>query len=141
MTRIPSALVIAGTILAAAAPGFGAPQAGNTLEAALARMDDTAAKFKGLTADIRRQSHTEVVDTNDVEEGTIVAKRMKPKDTRIRINFTKPDTKYYSIGGGKAIGYIPKSQEAQEADLGNSKDLVNQLMLLAFGSNSSDLKA
>ncbi|HTS61470.1 MAG TPA: outer membrane lipoprotein carrier protein LolA [Candidatus Acidoferrales bacterium] len=124
-----------------AVSAFGAPQAGNLLELTFARMDKAAATFKGLTAGIRQLSHTEVVDTNDIEEGTIAVKRVKAKDTRILIKFTKPDTKFYYIGEGKAWSYNPKSQEAQEADLGKSKDLVNQFMLLAFGSNSAELKS
>jgi outer membrane lipoprotein-sorting protein len=141
MTRNPVALVVAGTLLSAATLGFGAPQAGNTLETAFAAMDKTAASFRGLTADIRRLSYTEVVDKTDVEEGTIAAKRMKGNETNIRINFNKPEEKVYAIGGGKAWAYTPKTQEVEEANLGKSKVLVNQLMLLAFGSNSTDLKA
>jgi outer membrane lipoprotein-sorting protein len=141
MTRNPVALVLAGTFLGAATLGFGAPQAGNTLEAAFAAMDKTAASFKGLTAAVRRMSYTEVVDKTDVEEGTIAAKKMKANDTSIRINMTKPDEKVYAVGGGKAWVYTPKTQEVEEASLGKSKVLVNQLMLLAFGSNSTDLKS
>jgi outer membrane lipoprotein-sorting protein len=141
MTRNRFVLVLAGTVLVAGVRGFGAPQAGSTLEAALARMDETAAKFKGLTANIHRVSHTDVVDKNDIEDGTVAAKKMKPGDTRILIHITKPEEKFYFVGGGKARLYNPKSQEAQEADLGKSKDIVNQLLLLAFGSNSTDLKA
>jgi len=139
MTRVSAACVLLGTLICTSGPGSGAPQAGSSLEAAFARMDEAAAVFKGLTADIRQQSHTEVVDTNDVEEGTIVVKRFKPKDTRILIRFT--DGKSYSIGDGKYRSFNSKTQEAQEADLGNSKDIVNQLMLLGFGSNSGELKA
>jgi outer membrane lipoprotein-sorting protein len=124
-----------------AAPRFGQSQAGDSLEAAFARMDQAAAAFKGLRADIRQQSHTEVVDKDEVQEGTIAVKRVKAKDTRILIKFTKPDVKLYEIGGGKFRSFNPKTLEAQEADLGNSKDIVNQFMLLAFGSNASELKA
>ena len=141
MTRKSIALVMAATLWACIALGFGAPQAGNTLEAALARMDETAAKFKGITANIRRLSRTEVVEKEEVEEGTIAAKKIKPKDTHILIKMTTPDTKFYFVGGGKAVVYNPKSMEAQEANLGRSKETVNQLLLLSFGSNSADLKS
>src|SRR5258707_8656915 len=101
MTRSPVVFVLLCTLWMPAGTGFGAPQAGNTLEATFARMDQAAATFKGLTADIRQQSHTEVVDKDDVQEGAIAVKRVKPKDTRILINFTKPEVKLYAIGGGK----------------------------------------
>jgi outer membrane lipoprotein-sorting protein len=141
MIRNPVVLVLATTVMMAGVRGFGAPQASNPLEAALARMDQAAATFKGLTADIHRVSHTDVVDKNDIEDGNVSAKKFKPGDTRILIQVTKPQEKFYFVGGGKARLYNPKSQEAQEADLGKSKDIVNQLMLLAFGSNSTDLNA
>ena len=140
-TRIRAGTVLVCTLSILSVPGFGEPQAGNSLEATFARMDEAAAAFKGLTADIRHQSHTDVVDKDDVQEGTITVKRVKVKDTRILIRFTKPETKLYAIGGGKFWSYNPKTQEAQEADLGNSKDIVNQFMLLAFGSNSAELKS
>ena len=54
MTRNPVALVLAGTVLMAAVLGFGAPQASNSLETALAAMDKASASFKGMTADIKK---------------------------------------------------------------------------------------
>ena len=141
MTRSHFLLVLAATFGASAMAGFGAPQAGNTLEATFARMDEAAVKFKGLTADIRKVKHTDVVNIDEVEEGTIAVKRMKSKDTRIRIDITKPDPKSYAIGEGRVWSYNLKSREASEADLGKSKDIVNQFMLLGFGSNSADLKS
>jgi outer membrane lipoprotein-sorting protein len=141
MIRKLIALVFAATLSSVMIPGFGAPQATESLESTFARMDKAAATFKGLTADIRQLSHTEVVDKDDIEEGTIAVKRIKSSDTRILIKFVKPDQKIYSIGDGKFRSFNPKSQEAQEADLGKSKDLVKQFMLLAFGSNSDEVKA
>lgn len=140
MTRRFGVFVLACTVFASTVAGFGAPQAGSSLEETFARMDKSAAAFRGLTADIRQVSHTEVVSTDDVEEGTMVAKRMKPKDTRLLVQMKKPDPKSYSVAEGKLRIFNAKTQEAQEADLGKSKDLVNQFMLLAFGSNSSELK-
>ena len=141
MTRRFSVFVLGCTAWAATVAGFGEPQAGSSLEETFARMDKAAAAFKGLTADIRQVSHTEVVSTDDTEEGTLIAKRVKPKDTRFLVQMTRPDPKSYSVGEGKLRIFNSKTQEAQEADLGKSKDLVNQFMLLAFGSNSSELKS
>src|SRR5215471_56713 len=141
MTRSAIPYVLVCTVISLALPSFGEPQAQNPLEMTFAHMDPAAATFKGLTAEIRQVSRTEVVNVEDVQEGKITVKRFKPGDTRILIKFSKPEEKFYAIGGGKFRSFVPKSQEAQEADLGNSKDIVNQFMLLAFGSNSNDLKA
>jgi len=129
-------------LLAAGAASSGAPQPAGTLDAVFARMDQAAAAFKGLTADIRQVSHTEVVNKDDIEEGTITVRRAKPKDTRILVNFSKTSQAQHQIAGGKYLSYNPKTGEAQEADLDKaSRNLVNQFMLLAFGSNSGELKS
>ena len=130
------------TMLAAGGLSSGAPQSTGTLDAVFARMDQAAATFKGLTADIRQVSHTDVVNKDDVEEGTIAVRRAKPKDTRILIDFNKTSQNIHQIGGGKYLSYNPKTGEAREADLDRaSRSLVNQFMLLAFGSNSAELKS
>jgi outer membrane lipoprotein-sorting protein len=46
-----------------------------------------------------------------------------------------------TIGGGKAQVFRPNSNEAQEVDLGKNRGLVDQFMLLGFGSNSAELKS
>jgi outer membrane lipoprotein-sorting protein len=111
------------------------------MDTALAAMDKASATFKGLTADVRKTSHNDVLNESDVEAGTITVKRFKKTDTRFLIKFSTPTEKQIYIGEGKVRMYNPKSQEAQEGSIGNSKDLVNEVMLLGFGSNSADLKA
>src|SRR5262245_44351253 len=108
MTRNPVALVLACTMLMAAVLGFGAPQASNSLETALAAMDEASASFKGLTAEIRKMHHQDVLDIDDVEMGTVTVKRAKPGDTRFLIKLTSPSEKLYSIAEGKVLMYIPK---------------------------------
>ncbi len=127
-------------VLTCTSPARGTPPADAGLEAVLKSMDQAAANFKGLTAQIRKLAHTQVVNVDDVSEGTIAVKRLKPHDTRIRIDFTKPNQQMVAIGGGKAEVYYPKLNEVQEGDLGKIKGLVDQLMLLGFGGNSADLQ-
>jgi outer membrane lipoprotein-sorting protein len=140
MTWFRTLFVPIGTLLSLAAASFGAPPADPILEAVLARLDQASASFKGLTADIRKVSHTEVVNVDDADSGTIMVKRVKAHDTRIRIDFTTPRQQSVTIGGGKAQVYNPKSNEAQELELGKNRGLVDQFMLLGFGSNSGELE-
>jgi outer membrane lipoprotein-sorting protein len=139
MTGFRTLFVLTIACLGAAA-GFGASPADGGLEAVFKSMDQAAPGFKGLTADIRKVAYTKVVNVEDVSEGTIVVKRMKPRDTRIRIDFKKPNQQMVAIGGGKLEIYYPKLNEVQEADLGKARSVVDQLMLLGFGSNSADLQ-
>jgi len=133
-----SVLSIAGAAWAVSA---GAARAADPLDAAMARMDQAAANFKGLTADIHKVSHTEVVNVNDADDGKIVVKKYKPGDTRIRIDFTNPRKQTVAVGGGKALAYYPQNNEVTEVDLGKSRGIVDQFMLLGFGSNSNELKS
>ncbi|MBS1857456.1 MAG: outer membrane lipoprotein carrier protein LolA [Acidobacteria bacterium] len=128
-------------LIAGALVPFAAQAMDHTLEAALARMDKAAAGFKGLTADMKRMHHTELVNENETDEGSITVKRFKADDTRILINFTKPEPRKICIGGGKAQIYNPKTNEVQVADVKKRRDLINEVLLLGFGASSADLKA
>jgi outer membrane lipoprotein-sorting protein len=140
MTWFRTLFVPIGTLLSLSAASFGAPPADSPLEAVLVRLDQASATFKGLTADIRKVSHTEVVNVDDMDSGTIMVKRLKAHDTRIRIDLTNPRRQTVTIGGGKVQVFYPQTNEAQEVDLGKNRGLVDQFMLLGFGSNSGELK-
>jgi outer membrane lipoprotein-sorting protein len=139
MTAFRFPFVLLGTFIAVV-PAIGSPGADNELDRVLARMDQASSTFKGLTADLRKVAHTEVINKDDIDEGTIAVKRMKAKDMRVLIDIQRPDPKKAMIGGAKAQIYYPKMNELQEWDLGKNRGLVDQFMLLGFGSNSKDLK-
>src|ERR1035441_1679588 len=139
MTWFRTLFVLIGT-LGLVSASLGMPAADPPLDAVLARLDQAAINFKGLTADIRKIAHTDVVNVDDVDSGTIVVKRVKPHDTRIRIELTNPQ-QIVTIGGGKVQAFKPKTNEAQEVDLGKNRGVVDQFMLLGFGSNSGELRS
>src|SRR5882762_11353977 len=95
--RLPFGLFI--TFMAAMTPGFGVAAANNELDLALARMDQASSTFRGLTADLKKVSHLEVINKDEIDEGTIAVKRMKPKDMRVLIDIKRPDAKKAMIGG------------------------------------------
>jgi outer membrane lipoprotein-sorting protein len=132
--------VLTGTLLGLASASLAAPAADPPLDAVLARLDQAANNFKGLTADISKIAHTDVVNVDDVDSGTITVKRVKPHDIRIRIELTNPQ-QIVTIGGGKVQVFKPKTNEAQEVELGKNRGVVDQFMLLGFGSNSSELRS
>src|ERR1039458_9290498 len=88
MTWFRTLFVLMGTLLGLASASLAMPAADPSLDAVLARLDEASINFKGLTADIRKIAHTDVVNVDDVDSGTIVVKRVKPHDTRIRIELT-----------------------------------------------------
>jgi outer membrane lipoprotein-sorting protein len=133
-------LVLIGTEAAVLGPQFGASAADSSLQPVFSRMDQASAKFKGLKADMRKLSHTAVINEDSVDTGTIVVRVPKPHDLRMLIEFQQPDQKKVMIAGTKVDIYYPKTQIVQEFDLGkNHRSQVEQFLLLGFGSNSRDL--
>jgi outer membrane lipoprotein-sorting protein len=121
---------------------FGAEAAGNSLQAVFSVMDDAAAKFKGLKADMKMVTHTAVINEDSVDNGTIVVKQPKPHDLRLLLDFREPDKKTVQMAGSKVDIYYPNNNTVQEYDLNKShRDKADQFMLLKFGSNSKDLQA
>src|SRR5579872_6126919 len=142
MRQLPVAFVLMGTVAAVLPFPFVAPAADNSLPAVFSRMDQAAAKFKGLKADVKKVAHTAVINDDSVDTGTIVVRVPKPHDLRMLIDFQQPDQKKVMIAGTKVDIYYPKTQIVQEIDLGkNHRSQVEQFLLLGFGSNSKDLQS
>ena len=138
MRRYRFFFVLIGTLLAtgASAPGQ------DPLAAVFARIDAAASRFKGLTANIRRVDHEEVIHEEDVETGTIKVKRQKPKELLVRMDIQGTNPKQAVVNGSKAQVYYPNNPgEIQELELGKKKSLVDQYLALGFGGSSSDLRA
>ena len=110
------------------------------LAAVLARVDAAAAGFKGLSADVRKVSHTEVINEDTVDEGTMLMKRPKPHDIRMLVDIKKPDAKTVAVAGRKVEIYLPKMNTVQEYDAGKNRALLEQFLLLGFGSTAADLR-
>ncbi len=126
-------------MLAAASAGKAAGESG--LQGTFAGMDRASIGFRTMSADIRMLKHTAVINDDSVETGTILLKRERPGDIRVLINVAQPDPKSYAIKGGKAEIYYPNAKTVQEWALGKYRGLVDQFMLLGFGSSSKELES
>jgi outer membrane lipoprotein-sorting protein len=118
-----------------------ASDAAVSTEDVLGQMDQTAAKFTGLSADLTKVTYTKVIDEKSTETGPIILKKHGGKDLQVLINFTKPDAKTVGFRGRKAEVYYPKLKTVQEYDLGKQKGLMDQFLLVGFGTTGKDLKA
>lgn len=114
---------------------------GDGLETVFARMDRSAASFRTLSSNVSRTSHTAAVDIDNTESGTMRLKRSKGHDMRMLVDLTTPDAKTVSLQGDTVDIYFPKIKTVQEIDLGKKRDLVEQFLLLGFGSTSAELKS
>ncbi|MBI4906510.1 MAG: hypothetical protein HY820_22970 [Acidobacteria bacterium] len=105
----------------------------------LSRMDKAAASFRGLTAKLKRTTYTAVIKDTTEESGMIALKLGRSREMQVRVDFTSPDVKTWAFRGRKAELFIPKINTVQEYDLGKHAKLLDQFLLLGFGSRSQDL--
>jgi outer membrane lipoprotein-sorting protein len=115
------------------------PAADPALAATLARMDQTAARFKGLSANVQYVQHMEAIHEDDSQSGTMLVKRPNPRDMHVKISIEKPDAKVAVADGKKAQVYYPRSGEIQTYPLGQKRELVGMILLLGFGGTSKEL--
>ena len=132
-------------LLCAAVVGFtlsagarvGAPQQSNwTLESVLKQLDTQAGEFHSLTADLERTKVTVVVNDKSTESGQIFVRR----DDKMRIDLTQPDPRTILRDGDNFYIYNPKIHRLEEYNLGKKKSLVDQFLLLGFGTSGAELK-
>lgn len=138
MKKAPSrAALLALAVCAAAAHAAD----GKSLDAVLSQMDEAAAGFKSMSAKVRRVAHTAVINDDNVDSGTILLKRPKPRDMRMLVDLTEPDPKAVAFQGRKIEMYYPKISTVQEIDVGKNKDAMEQFLLLGFGTSGKELSS
>ena len=76
-----------------------------------------------------------------MEEGQIALKKVGPRDIQVLINFEKPDPRMVSFRGRKAEIVYPKLKTVQEIDLGKRTDLIDQFLLVGFGTSGQELQS
>jgi outer membrane lipoprotein-sorting protein len=114
--------------------------AADLLNDTLAKMDAAAAGFKGLTADVKKVAYTAVIQDENTDTGTMSVKRSKPHELRALIEIKKPDPKLVGFSDRTAQIYYPKTKTVQVVNLDKkSSTLVDQLLLLGFGSTSAEI--
>jgi len=107
-----------------------------TTESVLQMMDKSASDFRSLTADIEHIKYTEVVKDTSTEIGQIFVRR----DQKMRIEFTKPDPRVILRSGDSLFVFTPKINRVEEYNLGKNRALVDQYVLLGFGTKSQNME-
>lgn len=134
--RVGVAVVCAATgaaLLPAARPV--SQQSAITLDAVLKQLDAQAASFQSLTADLERTKVTVVVNDKSTESGRIQVRR----DDKMRIELTQPDERTILRDGDNFYIYNPKIHRVEEYNLGKKKSVVDQFLLLGFGTSGKSL--
>ena len=105
-------------------------------------MDKAAPAFKGVSADLKMTTYTKILADKNVEAGTLQMQRMKSKETRAVIDFSAASDARILTFEGKSIRiFYPKLNEYNEVGLGKNSNVLNQFLLLGFGSSGTELAA
>jgi outer membrane lipoprotein-sorting protein len=128
--------VVAAASLFSSVRASTSPQTNWTLDNILKQMDAQAANFHSLTADLERTKVTVVVNDKSVESGQILVR----SDDKMRIEVTQPDARTILRDGDNFYIYNPKIHRVEEYNLGKKKSVVDQFLLLGFGTSGSSLK-
>lgn len=107
-----------------------------TLPGVLAMMDRSARDFHSLTANLEHLKYTEVVKDTSTESGQIFVER----DSKMRIEFSKPDPRTILRTGDSLFIYTPKIGRVEEYNLGKNRELVDQYVLLGFGTKTENIE-
>ena len=111
-----------------------------TLDQVLAKMNEVGKSFQSMTASMERTKVTVIVNDEFKDSGTIYVAR-RAKDTRIKIDITKPEQQRLLLDKGKITLYYPKLKQAQEIVLqqGQTKT-AEAALLIGFGQSSDSIK-
>jgi len=104
----------------------------------LSRMNDAARRLKTLTANLEYTKVTVLVNDKSREEGRLFFR--KGKSPEIRIEMQQPESKVMLYKKNKAEVYLPKINQLQEFNLEQKSGLVEEFLLLGFGSEAGELK-
>ncbi len=110
-----------------------------TLESVLASMDAAAAGFTSVVSNLEYTKVTVLVNDRSTEKGQIYFQKSKGK-IRVMIAFREPAEKYVLFAGGKVSLYRPKIGQVEEYSLSQKEGLLEQFLLLGFGTAGAELQ-
>ncbi len=126
--------------LTAAVLLFAAAASAQSLDSTFAHLDALSKGFRGMTADVKQISFTAFSKDTDEKSGRISMFRAGSQDSRWLVEFTQPEERAVGYAKNKAQMYYPKTNTVQEYNLGKESRLVDQFMMLGFGTPSADLR-
>jgi outer membrane lipoprotein-sorting protein len=105
------------------------------LEGVLKQLDEESKKFKSMSAAIEKTKVTVIVNDRSTETGQIYV-----RDDKMLLELEKPDARTILRDGDKLFVFNPRAKRLEEFDLGKHRTLIDQFLLLGFGSSGGDLK-
>jgi outer membrane lipoprotein-sorting protein len=108
---------------------------GQNLETVFRELDARAKDFHSVSADIERTKVTVVVNDKSTESGNI-----KVRGDRMLLDLTAPDPRTILRSGDSLFVYTPGLKRVEEYNLGKNRALLDQFLLLGFGTDSQEMR-
>jgi outer membrane lipoprotein-sorting protein len=129
-----------GFVLCLLLVGSGAiAAADDDLQQVLARMDKAANDFKSMTAHVAYVTHTDVLNDNSTEIGTVTMRKVQPGEVQGLVDFTEPDRKTITFEKRRIQEYLPKIKTLQVFDLSKHGEQLDKFLMIGFGTSGMEL--
>jgi outer membrane lipoprotein-sorting protein len=115
--------------------GAGAQKSAWTVQNVLRQLDEQARDFRSLSADVERTKVTVVVNDRSTENGTILV-----RGDKMLLDLKAPDARTVLRNGDSLWVYTPGLKRVEEYNLGKNRSLVDQFLLLGFGTGGKELE-
>jgi outer membrane lipoprotein-sorting protein len=106
-----------------------------TLQSVLRQLDAQARDFRSLSANVERTKVTVVVNDRSTESGTILVRADK-----MLLELQEPNARTVLRSGDNLYIYTPGLKRVEEYNLGKNRSLVDQFLLLGFGTGGKELE-
>jgi outer membrane lipoprotein-sorting protein len=116
------------------------PGAAVGLPAVFAGMDRAATGFRSVAAELEYTKVTVIVNDHSTERGKIYFEKESDGDFRVMLAFAQPSEKYILFDDEEVNIYRPRIAEVEEYSLTKNKGLLEQFLLLGFGTSGADLQ-
>jgi outer membrane lipoprotein-sorting protein len=133
-----ASLVITASALAAQTAPLKKGKLPPDLTEILSHMDAAAGNLKTISANLEYTKVTVLVDDKAVQSGQLYYR--KGKGTDILIDFKKPEPKAIAFRKDRGEIYNPKINQIDEFNLEGKTGMVEQFLLLGFGTESDRIK-
>ncbi len=98
-------------------------------------MDGEAKDFRSVSADIERTKVTVVVNDHSTESGSL-----QVRGDKMLLEMKTPDPRTILRSGDNLYIYTPGLKRVEEYNLGKNRALVDQFLLLGFGTDSKEMQ-
>jgi outer membrane lipoprotein-sorting protein len=130
---LPTFLALAGLLSAAT------PASSGTLQTLLSRMDKASAEFNAMTAKFTYLTHTDALNEDTTQSGTVIMKKVKPGQVQAILQYAPPDQQTVTFEKNQVKRYYPKIKTLEVYDLGKQAQQLDKFVMIGFGTSGAEL--